>query len=121
MVTAVWWVSSRTRRQAFWAWLTDERFYRHFGVLGLVWPQQQRKQVWPPVMDDAKAEYLERLEQARQYRGSPLPKWWVIVANTRFMWQMALLTIEMSRVTAVVTLKAAVSRKRSRSIRAGHL
>ena len=82
-VAGIWWFSSRTRRQAFWAWLTDERFYTHFGFLGLLWPQQQRKRVWPPVMEDLKAEYLERLEQARQYRGGSLPQSWVIVANTQ--------------------------------------
>jgi hypothetical protein len=116
-VAAISWFSSQGRRQAFWAWLTDEHFYRHFGFLGLLWPQQQRKQVWPPVIEDVKAEYLERLEQARQYRGGSLPRWWVILANARFLLQMAFLTIEMSRVIAVATLKAVVSRKRGRSRR----
>lgn len=114
MVASVWWFSSRIRRQALWAWLTDERFYRHFVFLGLLWPRQQCKQVWPPVMDDAKAEYLERLEQARQYRGGPLPQGYVALANIRFVLQMAFLTIEMSRLIAVETVKAIAFRKRSR-------
>jgi hypothetical protein len=89
LAVVAWWLSSRSRRQAFWLWLTNEMFYKDFGFLGILWPQRQRKRVWPKVMEEAKLVYLKRLEKARQYRGDQLPKWWVAIANIRFLLHMA--------------------------------
>jgi len=97
IAATAWWLGSRGRRQACWVWLTDEHFYKCFGFLGLLWPQLERRRVWPEVMEEAKIVYLERLEQARLYRGGQLPKWWVALANIRFLLQMAFLVVEMSR------------------------
>jgi hypothetical protein len=116
LAVAAWWLSSRSRRQAFWAWLTDEHFYKGFGFLGLLWPQLERKRVWPEVMEEAKVAYLERLEKMRQFRGDRLPKWWVALANIRFLQQMAFLVAEMSRTSVVATVRAIAFRKRRRSL-----
>jgi hypothetical protein len=106
----------RSRRQAFWVWLTDEHFYKGFGFLGLLWPQRERKRVWPKVMEESKLVYLERLEKARQYRGGHLPKGWVALANIRFLLHMAFLVIEMSRGIVAATIRAIAFRKRRRSL-----
>jgi hypothetical protein len=116
LAVVAWWLSSRSFRKAFWVWLTDEHFYKGFGFLGLLWPQRQRKRVWPQVMEEAKVVYLERLEKARQYRGHQLPKWWVALANIRFLLHMAFLVVEMSRAIVVATVRAIAFRKRRRSL-----
>lgn len=105
VLTIAAWLGSRRCRQAFWAWLTDEHLYRNFGFVLLLWPQRERKRVWPRVMEDLKIAHLERLEKARQYRGDQLPKWWVALANIRFLLHMAFLVFEMSRVLLVATVQ----------------
>jgi hypothetical protein len=94
---AALWLSSRSRRKAFWVWLTRENFYKNFGFLGLLWPQREGKRVWPEVMDDAKITYLQRLEKARQFREGQIPKWEVAIANIRLSGHMAFLIVEMTR------------------------
>ena len=96
--------------------MTDEHFYENFGFLGLLWPQRERKRVWPKVMEEAKIMYLERLEKARQYRGGQLPKWWVALANIRFLRQMSSLVIEMSRAVGIATIWGIAFRKRRWSL-----
>jgi hypothetical protein len=96
------WLGSRSRRQAFWAWLTDEHFYKNFSFLGLLWPQREGQRVWPEVVDDAKITYLERLEKARQFRGGQIPKWEVAIANIRFLGHMAFLVVEMARAIGLI-------------------
>jgi hypothetical protein len=91
------WLGSRSRRQAFWAWLTREDFYKNFSFLGLLWPRREGKRVWPEVVDDAKITYLERLEEARQFREGQIPKWERAIANIRFSGHMAFLIFEMAR------------------------
>lgn len=97
LAAAALWLGSRSRRQAFWVWLTREDFYKNFGFLGLLWPQREGKRVWPKVMDDAKIVYLERLEKACQFRGGQIPKREVAIANIRFLGHMAFLIVEMAR------------------------
>jgi hypothetical protein len=110
----VWWLSRRmrSRRQAFWVWLTDEHFYKGFGFLGLLWPLRERKRVWPKVMEEEKLVYLERLEKARLYRGGQLPKWWVALANIRLLGRMASHAVEMFRTTVVANVTAIAFRTR---------
>ena len=104
LVAVVLWLIARSRRKAFWAWLTREDFYKNFGFLGLLWPRREGKRVWPEVMDDAKITYLERLDKARQFREGQIPKWELAIANIRLLGQMVFLFFEMARAIDLITV-----------------